>query len=141
MKNHTKYPAIVTTILLSAALFAAPAHASTSPVPVQRESSATELFSTAPITAPDAPIKFERASVITTPADEVAPTEAQVSSTEITKPTPITPTKPLQPQPQPQPEPKAPVAPVSGKGAAIAAAAYSQLGVPQDCTALVSNSL
>jgi hypothetical protein len=29
----------------------------------------------------------------------------------------------------------------SGKGAAIAAAAYAQLGVAQDCTALASNSL
>lgn len=39
--------------------------------------------------------------------------------------------------------PGAPAAPAasSGNGAAIAAAAYAQLGVSQDCTALVTNSL
>jgi cell wall-associated NlpC family hydrolase len=33
------------------------------------------------------------------------------------------------------------IAPSSGKGAAILSAAYAQLGIMQDCTALVSNAL
>jgi cell wall-associated NlpC family hydrolase len=37
--------------------------------------------------------------------------------------------------------PAAPAASASGKGAAILSAAYAQLGVMQDCTMLVTNSL
>ncbi|MDP9889696.1 NlpC/P60 family protein [Pseudarthrobacter enclensis] len=85
-------------------------------------------------------ISFEKPAVTTTPAP-VAEPEPQVAVQEAA------------PAAQPAAAPKvtatlasAPAAPAahpsaSGKGAAILAAAYAQLGVVQDCTMLVTNSL
>lgn len=138
MKNHTKYPALVTTILLSVALFAAPAHAAPKEAPIQRESSSAELV----VAAPTASIKFDRTSVGTIAKAEpvpVAVTEAPApveapAQTLLPAPTPA----PVKAQSTPAP---APVVSASGKGASIAAAAYAQLGVSQDCTMLVTNAL
>ena len=112
---------------------------------IQRDSapaSALEVNSTveAPISAESSiAITFEKPEVTTTPAPVVEEPVVEVQEAE--------------PAPAPAPAaPKvtatatvstAPAAPVSasGKGAAILSAAYAQLGVMQDCTMLVTNSL
>lgn len=143
MKNHTKYPALVTTILLSVALFAAPAHAASTDNPIQRESSSAELV----VAAPTASIKFDRPSVTTIAKPAPAPAPVLVAET----PAPASP-EPVVSQTLPTTTPKtsvavapvaqlAPAVSASGKGASIAAAAYAQIGVHQDCTMLVTNAL
>lgn len=136
MKNHTKYPALVSTILLTTALLATPAQAEIDTFN-DRETSTAELdIVAAPATAT---LTFERTAVTTQPAPFVPePIYAQataetVSDRRVASSTPTNQTL----------SPKAAPAPVSasGKGAAIAAAAYAQLGVSQDCTALATNSL
>ena len=112
---------------------------------IQRDSapaSALEVNSTveAPISAESSiAITFEKPEVTTTPAPVVEEPVVEVQEAE--------------PAPAPAPAaPKvtatatvstAPAAPASasGKGAAILSAAYAQLGVTQDCTMLVTNSL
>ncbi|QFG12881.1 endolysin, protease domain [Arthrobacter phage Mimi] len=158
MNNHTKITALATTILLSSSL-ASPANADqpkTQPV----SSVTTELPK---IKAAAAPLKFEKTAVSTIPAPVQAPTleqefvepapvpvetpapVAQVSPEPVaptTTPTPQTTAPVAAKTATPAPAPvKAPVAPASGKGATIAAAAYAQIGISQDCTALVSNAL
>lgn len=154
MKNHTKYPALATTILLSAALLAAPAHADTA----QRESSPVEALAVesvvaAPVTAS---LKFDRTTVTTkaAPIAVASPVQVQASTPRHRAAAPTTPTAspttkapaakasaPKHAATAPAPVAPAPVASASGNGAAIAAAAYAQLGVSQDCTMLVTNSL
>jgi cell wall-associated NlpC family hydrolase len=160
MNNHTKITALATTILLSSSL-ASPANADepkTQPV----ASVTTELPK---IKAAVAPLKFEKTAVSTTPAPETieapapaptleqgfvepAPVETPAPVAQASPVAPITPTTTQTSAPvvvktaTPAPAPvKAPVAPASGKGATIAAAAYAQIGISQDCTALVSNAL
>jgi peptidoglycan DL-endopeptidase CwlO len=89
-------------------------------------------------------ITFEKPAVTTTPApviEEPAPVEVQEA-----EPAPAV----AQPAAAPKVTAKvsaasapaaAPAASASGKGAAILSAAYAQLGVMQDCTMLVTNSL
>lgn len=89
-------------------------------------------------------ITFEKPAVTTTPApviEEPAPVEVQEA-----EPAPAV----AQPAAAPKVTAKvstasapaaAPTASASGKGAAILSAAYAQLGVMQDCTMLVTNSL
>jgi peptidoglycan DL-endopeptidase CwlO len=93
-------------------------------------------------------IKFERPAVKTVaapvieeaPVVEVQEAEAPAAEAEVAAPAaeaaaPVAKVSVTTPAAAPAPK----VA--SGKGAAIAAAAYAQLGVAQDCTALASNSL
>ena len=114
---------------------------------VQRESapaSALEVQSAAPATisaASSIAISYEKPAVSTTPApvveapkpvvkvQEAAP--AAEAAPAVNANAAVTASAPA--------EPKASAA--SGKGASIAAAAYAQLGVSQDCTALATNSL
>ena len=92
-------------------------------------------------------ITFEKPAVTTTPApvvvveEEPAPVEVEEAA-----PAPAV----VQPAAAPKVTAKvttasapaaAPAASASGKGAAILSAAYAQLGVTQDCTMLVTNSL
>jgi cell wall-associated NlpC family hydrolase len=92
-------------------------------------------------------ITFEKPAVTTTPApvvlveEEPAPVEVEEA-----EPAPAA----VQPAAAPKVTAKvttasaptaAPAASASGKGAAILSAAYAQLGVTQDCTMLVTNSL
>lgn len=88
-------------------------------------------------------ISFEKPAVSTTPApvveeepevavQEAAPAPAPAAETAAAPQ--ITATVNAQPASAPQ-------ASASGKGAAILSAAYAQLGVMQDCTMLVTNSL
>jgi cell wall-associated NlpC family hydrolase len=120
---------------------------------VQRDSapaSTLEVESSveAPISAASTiAITFEKPAVTTTPApvvlveEEPAPVEVEEA-----EPAPAA----VQPAAAPKVTAKvttasaptaAPAASASGKGAAILSAAYAQLGVTQDCTMLVTNSL
>ncbi|WLQ04870.1 NlpC/P60 family protein [Arthrobacter oryzae] len=113
---------------------------------VQREAtsaSTLEVQSSAPANisaASSIAISFEKPAVSTSPApvveepkpvvevQEAAPEAAPAATVETTVAAPAA------------PAPAAPAA-ASGNGASIAAAAYAQLGVAQDCTALATNSL
>ena len=87
-------------------------------------------------------ITFEKPAVTTTPApviEEPAPVEVQEA-----EPAPVA--QPAAPKVTAKVSTAsapaaAPTASASGKGAAILSAAYAQLGVMQDCTMLVTNSL
>jgi cell wall-associated NlpC family hydrolase len=88
-------------------------------------------------------ITFEKPAVTTTPAPVVV-VEEEPAPVEVEE------AEPAPAAVQPAAAPKvttasaptaAPAASASGKGAAILSAAYAQLGVTQDCTMLVTNSL
>ncbi|MFC7848158.1 NlpC/P60 family protein [Arthrobacter sp. NPDC057388] len=124
---------------------------------VQRESAAAstlEVQSAAPATisaASSIAISYEKPAVSTTPAPVVEAPKPVVKVQE------AAPAEEAAPAPAPAAEAApavqaaaavktaAPEAPkttaASGQGAAIAAAAYAQLGVSQDCTALATNAL
>lgn len=150
MKNHTKFTALVTTTLLTVAL-AGPANA-TGPVsePTVETASMPVL---APIEAsPTASVAFEKPTVTTTPRPKAPVASVVVEAPVLTAasapvaavaakaaPAKAAPAKATPTAPAPAPAPVAVSA--SGKGATIAAAAYAQLGVTQDCTRLASNAL
>lgn len=114
---------------------------------VQRDSapaSNLEVESTveAPISAESTiAISFEKPAVTTTPAPVVEAPEPEVEVQEAEAPAaaPVATAKVT--ATAPAAAPAAPAASASGKGAAILSAAYAQLGVMQDCTMLVTNSL
>ncbi|TLM81461.1 NlpC/P60 family protein [Pseudarthrobacter sp. NamE2] len=119
---------------------------------IQRESapaSALEVESAieTPISAASTiAITYEKPAVTTTPAPVVEP-EPEVVEEEAPAPAPA-PARATQAAAAPKvtatvSAASAPAAPASasGKGAAILSAAYAQLGVMQDCTMLVTNSL
>jgi cell wall-associated NlpC family hydrolase len=117
---------------------------------VQRDSapaSTLEVESTveAPISAASTiAISFEKPAVTTTPAPVVEAPEPEVEVQEATPaPAPAARTAAVAKVTATAPAAAAPAAPASasGKGAAILSAAYAQLGVVQDCTMLVTNSL
>lgn len=117
---------------------------------VQRESapaSALEVQSAAPATisaASSIAISYEKPAVSTTPAPVV---EAPKPVVKVQEAAPAAPAAEVAPAVETKTAvaASAPAAPktttASGKGASIAAAAYAQLGVSQDCTALATNSL
>ncbi|TLM84140.1 NlpC/P60 family protein [Pseudarthrobacter sp. NamE5] len=120
---------------------------------VQRDSapaSTLEVESTveAPISAASTiAITFEKPAVTTTPAPVIE--EPEPVEVEEAEPAPaaepvaapkVTAKVATASAPAPAPA-AAPAASASGKGAAILSAAYAQLGVMQDCTMLVTNSL
>ena len=117
---------------------------------VQRDSapaSTLEVESTveAPISAASTiAISFEKPAVTTTPAPVVEAPEPEVEVQEAAPaPAPAARTAAVAKVTATVPAAAAPAAPASasGKGAAILSAAYAQLGVMQDCTMLVTNSL
>ncbi|MGY4541446.1 cell wall-associated NlpC family hydrolase [Arthrobacter sp. UYNi723] len=97
---------------------------------LEAEVSAPAIISAASTIA----ISYEKPAVTTTPA----PVEAPAPVVEAPAPAKAAATVKVA-----SATPAAPKAPVSasGKGAAILSAAYAQLGVSQDCTMLVTNSL
>lgn len=148
MKNITKYSALASTILLTSAL-AGPVNADT-PSTAQLDKVPTETSQIAAVKT--SLVKYEKPAISTTPAAApvTAPVDAPVApQTVAVEPTPVTPVQaapkavpaPAAPTPAPAPKPAPPVASASGKGATIAAAAYAQIGVAQDCTRLASNAL
>lgn len=107
---------------------------------VQREStsaSTLEVKSVAPATisaASTIAISYEKPAVSTTPAPVV---EAPKPVVEVQEAAPAAPVAATATVAAATPAPAA----SSGMGASIAAAAYAQLGVAQDCTMLATNSL
>jgi cell wall-associated NlpC family hydrolase len=142
MKTHTKYTALITSSLLIVAL-AGPANATT-PKDNAESAPTTGSQPITPISADkSAVISYEKPAVKAVKAEpvfELQPVEVEATA-EVESQT-STPAQKIVRASVTKTE-TAPVAPVSasGKGAAIAAAAYAQLGVAQDCTALVTNSL
>ncbi|MDQ1057176.1 cell wall-associated NlpC family hydrolase [Arthrobacter globiformis] len=117
---------------------------------VQRESAAAstlEVQSAAPSTisaASSIAISYEKPAVSTTPAPVVEAPKPVVKVQEATPAVDAAPVADAAPAVQATAavETAAPkTTAASGKGAAIAAAAYAQLGVSQDCTALATNAL
>ncbi|WP_395401735.1 NlpC/P60 family protein [Arthrobacter sp. UC242_113] len=120
---------------------------------VQRESvpaSTLEVQSVAPATisaASSIAISYEKPVVSTAPAPVVEAPKPVVKVQEAAPAVEAAPVAEATPAVQTTAavETAAPAAPkttaASGKGAAIAAAAYAQLGVSQDCTALATNAL
>lgn len=120
---------------------------------VQRESAAAstlEVQSVAPANisaASSIAISYEKPAVSTTPAPVVEAPKPVVKVQESTPAVEAAPAADAAPAVQATAavETAAPAAPkttaASGQGAAIAAAAYAQLGVSQDCTALATNAL
>jgi cell wall-associated NlpC family hydrolase len=120
---------------------------------VQRESvpaSTLEVQSAAPATisaASSIAISYEKPAVSTAPAPVVEAPKPVVKVQEAAPAVEAAPVADAVPalQATSAVETAAPAAPkttaASGKGAAIAAAAYAQLGVSQDCTALATNAL
>lgn len=153
MKNHTKFSALVSTILLSVALAgpanAAPPELSKPAVAVQTETSVISAASTARIS-------YVKTAVATTPAPVApaavagpAPVEIRTQSAPtqtLSTPTPNLATQPLKAASTvavtasaPAPAPAVSVG--SGRGAALLASAYAQIGITQDCTRMVENAL
>lgn len=150
MKNITKYLAPVTTILLIGA-FAGPASAV--PTEQPREAPSVERAATQPVvTAVPASLNFEKPAVktVAAPIPEPDPVAVQQSiyapqAKATTKVTTAAPTTAVQPSVATQAASitttPATVAPASGSGAALLASAYGQIGVTQDCTAMVEKAL
>ncbi|MHA7297764.1 C40 family peptidase [Pseudarthrobacter sp. MDT1-22] len=99
---------------------------------LEAEVSAPAIISAASTIA----ISYEKPAVTTTPA----PIEAPAPVVEAPAPAPAKAAATLTVASATPAAPKAPVS-ASGKGQAILSAAYAQLGVSQDCTMLVTNSL
>jgi cell wall-associated NlpC family hydrolase len=146
MKNYTKYTALISTILLSSAL-AGPANAET-PTTGQLESvPTTETSQIVTVKAESTShLTFEKPAITTTPAPVVVePLVAYVApqaSKVAVAPTTTAPSAPravTSPPAAPASRPAVPVG--SGSGAALLASAYSQIGITQDCTAMVERAL
>lgn len=109
----------------------------------QRESAATTLnIAAAPAVTASAAVQiaFESPAVSSAPAPAKPKTVVQSSSLDA-KPTQNAAPTASAAQAAPANAAAAPVPVGSGVGAAIVAAAYAQVGVAQDCTALVTNAL
>lgn len=150
MNNLKKFSALVTTTLLLTVGLAAPSNAAstsvkpTADIPTDTAISAVSTASlkfdrpvvqTSPAPIVAAPVEVQEAPVAqiatqTTPAVKTATASAPIASN-----TTPTPTKTVAPTATPT------AVPASGKGAAILSAAMGQLGIRQDCTMLVTNSL
>ncbi|WP_285728094.1 NlpC/P60 family protein [Psychromicrobium xiongbiense] len=115
------------------------ANAATTTEPQQVDNKATlAVDSTAPVVTASSTVKieFEQAVVSSTPSPKpVVTVQTQAAKPVQQAAAPVAAAKPTAAPATPAP------AVGSGVGAIIAAAAYSQLGVMQDCTALASNSL
>lgn len=147
MKNLRNSVLTVTMAIGLAITGLSPAHASTPSTAALKEADTTTQAVS--ISAPVPVLKYERPTVTTAPAEPVdAPAEiVQPQSSESVSTVATTPVAPsvVASTPAPAPVIAAPVSeptPVhSFSGNAVAAAALAQLGVHQDCTALVSNAL
>lgn len=130
MHTKLKISAIATTITLFA-VFSAPAQAAPHPRP--------NIESAFVLEAPEATITYEKPRVTTTPA----PVKAKVAQKTVLLAAPKAPAPvAIPPVPvAPAAAPKPTTAPPSSKGSTIASAALGQIGVMQDCTKLVTNSL
>ena len=133
MKTITKITALATSTLLIGVL-AGPAKAAPAESAPTRESSAPVSL----ITAPTVKLSYERPTVTTTKADVPAPATVEVQSGPEAPPAVAPVSAPVRAASVPTPV-TAPVA--SNKGAALVSAALAQVGIAQDCTAMVENAL
>lgn len=133
--NYIKKLSALTSVLALSAVPLAPAHAQQVAEPQAQVGIVPTIQS-----SPTATLTFERPAVSTSPAPVViaapAPVEVKPATTQpvAAAPTPVVANSAKTETPPP-------TVASSGKGAAILSAAYAQLGVMQDCTALVSNAL
>jgi cell wall-associated NlpC family hydrolase len=138
MNTKTKLTALVTSTLLTVAL-AGPANAA-SPTTDEPLSESVPTNSI-PVVASPVSIIFESPAVTTTPADSPTAPVVEVAAQ------PAAPAKATRIETTPNGFGGIATAiavadtPASSKGASIAAAAYAQIGVHQDCTMLVTNAL
>lgn len=144
MKNYTKFSALITTTLLTVAL-AGPANA-TGPEVQEPTVETASVPVLAPVTAsPTASLAYEKPAVTT--VAYVAPAPVAVAAAPVVqapvavKANPTTQIQAPAPAASAPVAPTASVAPASGKGAALLASAYSQIGITQDCTRMVENAL
>lgn len=154
MKKFTKITAIATTTLSLLALLSAPAYAVetpkiqreavTLPEPVKAQKPVTAL-STAKVTFARTNVKSEAAPkketpviVQSLPQDQTVTQPVQQTTNTQSGPEYSTLKVPLQTPARQLPKPELAT---SSRGQAIVSAALAQLGVNQDCTALVENSL
>lgn len=147
MNTYTKITALLSATLLSLAVTTP---ASASEIVVVKEASKLTKPAEEPrpvVAASDAAISFERVGVTSTravqapveiaPVATPQPTDIQVASVPVQA-------APVQSQVEvtpPAPEPVAPAAPAIPSNGGLAGAALAQLGVAQDCTAMVENAL
>jgi len=146
MNTQTKLTAIASTILLSVCL-AGPAKATTETDRTIPPLEAVDVPISAPTTSA---LTYDKPTVTTSAApvvQEVAPAAA-VQSAPAAKTAPVAPapvqTAPVAPKAAPAPAtpaPAAPAVPASSRGALLLASAYSQIGITQDCTAMVEHAL
>jgi cell wall-associated NlpC family hydrolase len=150
MKNYMKFSALVTTTLLTVAL-AGPANA-TGPEPQEPTVETASMPVLAPIKAsPTASVAFEKPTVKSVAYVAPAPAPVAVAAAPVAQvPVAVKATPTAQPKaaapvkaaaPAAVPAPTVSVAPSSGRGAALLASAYSQIGITQDCTAMVERAL
>lgn len=145
MKNYTKFTALITTTLLTVAL-AGPANA-TGPEPQEPTVETASMPVLAPVKAsPTASVAFEKPAVKTVAYVAPAPAPVVVAAAPVVQaPVAVKATPAAQPKASAPvaaaPTPAAPVASASGRGAALLASAYNQIGITQDCTAMVERAL
>lgn len=143
MKTHTKITALVSSILLSAAL-ATPAHAVESGPTREVTVEALTVSTPAVVASSDASVSFERTPTTSSHVEPVM--EAPVVEVQSGPPAPVPQQQAAAPQvPVTAPAPvqtlsAAPAAPVASNGS-LASAALAQLGIQQDCTRMVENAL
>jgi cell wall-associated NlpC family hydrolase len=125
-------PAQATNIEREASVQAAAAAPSRVQVEAVQASGAVELdLERSGVTSTPAPVVEEPEPVVEAVAEEVAPVVEEAEQV-------VAPVEKA--EEAPKPEAKADVA-ASGIGAALVASAYGQIGVSQDCTAMVENAL
>jgi cell wall-associated NlpC family hydrolase len=126
-------PAQATNIEREASVQAAAAAPSRVQVEAVQASGAVELdLERSGVTSTPAPVVEEPEPVVEAVAEEVAPVVQEAAEKAVA---PVE-----KAEEAPKPEAKADVA-ASGIGAALVASAYGQIGVSQDCTAMVENAL
>lgn len=153
MKNLQNSVLTITMAIGLAITGLTPAHASTTPIQITSESDSVQSVPDT-VTAAIVSLPYDKTTVQTSTAAPAAPApsakpvdasaeivQPQTSESVSTAATTVQPkaATPVSAAPAPVPVPANPVAPVSGN--AIVNAALAQLGVHQDCTALVSNAL
>ncbi|HVH53974.1 MAG TPA: NlpC/P60 family protein, partial [Actinomycetota bacterium] len=118
---------IIPTILALSMLSLSPAHAE-----IEASVPQTQEVEQTPVTSSPAALTFESPAV-----DSVAAEPAEPPAQTLSLPAALAVSETSQ-----APAPPDPAPPVNtGRAATIAAAAFAQLGIAQDCTALVSNAL
>lgn len=140
MKYSRKAIFVPVIAVISTMFFSIPAQADSTEHSVQVASATTNI-----VKSEDVALTFERPAVSSTPAPIEIAVPAPAVEAAVSNPEPVIQTVA---QALPRPQQVAPVQPTpvkastaSGLGGTILAAALAQLGVAQDCTALVEKSL